>query len=70
MKNLTYLFFVIVLFTMNGCKKSSSNPSIAGKWAFSNITGTSTYESGSSSLQTTTYSYSNTILTQSISMGS
>ena len=69
MKNLTYLFFVIVLFTMNGCKKSSSSPSVVGKWTFSNITGTTTSESYSSSLQTTTYSYSNTMLTQSFSTG-
>ena len=68
MNKLHTVCLFLLLITMYSCSKSSSSPSIVGKWAFANITGI-TANSFSGTATTTTYSYSNGVLTESTSPG-
>ena len=63
MKNITIAALLMYLFAFSSCKKSSSPPSIVGKWAFSNITGTYTQNYSTTNGSTTTYSFNSAINT-------
>ena len=63
MQKLILVILLIGSLAVSSCKKSSSSPSIAGTWTFSNISGTYVQNTDTSDVSTTTYTYSSNTIT-------
>lgn len=70
MRKIPFLFLLMCLFAFSDCKKKSSGPSIVGKWAMTDISGTVVSNFSSTSGQTYAYTYNSSIkaLTETISI--
>jgi len=69
MNKITIAILSICVFAFSSCKKSSSSPSVVGKWAFSNISGSSVNNTSATDGYTDAYTFNSTtnILTKTTS---